>query len=140
MEEKILVSDLPIDYNTYAKNAVKLFRQTGHWAHVEDVDLENIAAEIIIQGAISLTNTLTCIEDYDDQGPFHEDMTANFEGMEEANDPALYANVINTGTAVMYRLARDLKDKGIDEMALAHEIKCNGVAFKANLIIQESEE
>ena len=140
MEEQVLVSDLPIGYNTYAKDAVNLFKQTGVWAHIEKVDLERMAAEIIIQGAISLTGSLACLSEYDCQGPFYEDMVSNFEGIEEASNPRLYADVINNGTAVMYQLARDLKDKGINELAFVHEIECNGVAFKAKMLLQEAEE
>lgn len=133
MEVIQLAAELPVGFERYHKNAIALFRHVTDYADEPVELLSNLATTLIVQGAISNICTLTDIDNYDDQGPFYEEMCDNLEGMEEGNNALLFQDVIAQGTGVMYALARDLRDKGFDGGQIVNGVDMNWPIFKAEI-------
>lgn len=140
MEMFKFAAELPVGFEQYRRNSVKLFKTSAEFSNHDDDELAAVSAEIIISGAIGLIPSLTQCEQYDDQGPFYEEMHAMLHGMEEMSYPELFKNVLNSGTAIMYELSRSLKDKGIDGAELVVSVKANDVAFMAELLNEHNDE
>lgn len=133
-------AELPVGFEQYRRNSVKLFKTSAEFADHDVDELAAVSAEIIISGAISLIPTLSMVEKYDDQGPFYEEMCAMLHGMEEMSSSELFKDVLNSGTNIMQKLSRSLKDKGIRGAELVVEIKANDVAFMAEIVDEQNDE